>query len=228
MDCAKGINFILTNGGRMADYKGLGKAIKADAARRSAFRPRPAPAARPSAYALIADEKTHIKMACGDNKAAFRVAILDPEVTVSQPRRSPRSPASTRSPTPSSRSSARSATRSRRCARAAAFRYLEPNFETVLRQPANLAARAAMQLGRIPRRHGDRERHARRLPQLRQPADGPLRHHARHRHRHDAAARHPLQCTGGRVACMPNWSRRPDWPMDQPAAEVLADRVAEL
>src|SRR5215204_3607103 len=37
-------------------------------------------------YALIADEKTHLKMACGDRKAAFKVAILDPEVTVSQPR----------------------------------------------------------------------------------------------------------------------------------------------
>ena len=38
-------------------------------------------------YALIADEKTHLKMACGDRKAAFRVTILDPEVTVSQPRK---------------------------------------------------------------------------------------------------------------------------------------------
>src|SRR5262249_237738 len=28
MDCAKGINFVLTNGGRMADYKGFGKAAK--------------------------------------------------------------------------------------------------------------------------------------------------------------------------------------------------------
>ena len=28
MDCAKGINFLLTNGGRMADYKGFGKATK--------------------------------------------------------------------------------------------------------------------------------------------------------------------------------------------------------
>src|SRR5271156_5369495 len=26
MDCAKGINFLLTNGGQMADYKGFGKA----------------------------------------------------------------------------------------------------------------------------------------------------------------------------------------------------------
>src|SRR5262249_16180010 len=38
------------------------------------------------AYALISDADTHEKMACGDPKAAFRVTILDPAVTVSQPR----------------------------------------------------------------------------------------------------------------------------------------------
>jgi alcohol dehydrogenase len=36
-------------------------------------------------FALIADEKTHQKMACGDPKAAARVAILDPALTISQP-----------------------------------------------------------------------------------------------------------------------------------------------
>src|SRR5215204_5511223 len=36
-------------------------------------------------YALIADERSHLKMACGDRKAAFKAAILDPELTVSQP-----------------------------------------------------------------------------------------------------------------------------------------------
>ena len=36
-------------------------------------------------YALISDVETHVKMACGDPKAAFRVAILDPELTLSQP-----------------------------------------------------------------------------------------------------------------------------------------------
>src|SRR5258706_4587878 len=36
-------------------------------------------------YALISDPFTHVKMACGDPKAAFRVAILDPALTVSQP-----------------------------------------------------------------------------------------------------------------------------------------------
>src|SRR5256885_8005151 len=36
-------------------------------------------------YALISDADTHVKMACGDPKAAFRIAILDPALTVSQP-----------------------------------------------------------------------------------------------------------------------------------------------
>ena len=38
------------------------------------------------AYALISDADSHRKMACGDPKAAFRVAILDPEIALSQPR----------------------------------------------------------------------------------------------------------------------------------------------
>ena len=37
-------------------------------------------------YALISDERTHAKMACGDAGAAFRVALLDPELTASAPR----------------------------------------------------------------------------------------------------------------------------------------------
>lgn len=36
-------------------------------------------------YALISDAQTHVKMACGDRKAAFRSAILDPELTLTQP-----------------------------------------------------------------------------------------------------------------------------------------------
>src|SRR5437588_6849634 len=84
MDCAKGINFLLTNGGRMVDYKGFGKAAKpmlpAIAVPTTA-----GTGSEAQSYALIADETTHMKMACGDRKAAFRVAVLDPEVTVSQP-----------------------------------------------------------------------------------------------------------------------------------------------
>src|SRR5207247_4304774 len=36
-------------------------------------------------YALISDAGSHVKMACGDPKAAFRLALLDPCLTVSQP-----------------------------------------------------------------------------------------------------------------------------------------------
>ena len=36
-------------------------------------------------FAVIADPQTHMKMACGDKKAAAKVAILDPELTVTMP-----------------------------------------------------------------------------------------------------------------------------------------------
>jgi alcohol dehydrogenase len=38
-------------------------------------------------FALITDEQTHQKMACGDPKAAARIALLDPTLTLSQPAR---------------------------------------------------------------------------------------------------------------------------------------------
>ena len=84
MDCAKGINFVLTSGGSMADYRGYGKA-------RRPMLPMigvPTTAGTGSeaqTYALISDARTHEKMACGDPKAAFAAVILDPALTVSQP-----------------------------------------------------------------------------------------------------------------------------------------------
>src|SRR5439155_14824310 len=36
-------------------------------------------------YALISDPQTHVKMACGDPKALPRLAILDPDLTATQP-----------------------------------------------------------------------------------------------------------------------------------------------
>src|SRR3954447_11907449 len=84
MDCAKGINFILTNGGTMADYKGFGRAKKPMLP--SIGIPTTAgTGSEAQSYALIADERSHMKMACGDRKAAFSVAILDPELTATQP-----------------------------------------------------------------------------------------------------------------------------------------------
>ena len=85
MDTAKGANFILTNGGEIRDYWGWNKAAKP----MLPFIAIPTTAGTGSecqCYALIAEENTHAKMACGDPKAAARLAILDPELTLSQPR----------------------------------------------------------------------------------------------------------------------------------------------
>ncbi len=146
MDCAKGINFLLTNGGEMSDYKGFGKA-------RLPMLPSigvPTTAGTGSeaqSYALIADEKTHLKMACGDRKAAFRVAILDPEVTVSQPAKVT---AITGIDALSHALESYVCTRRNPFAQLLgreAWRLLEQNLSVVLRQPGNVASRACVQLG---------------------------------------------------------------------------------
>ena len=85
LDCAKGINFVFTNGGTMRDYRGFGKATRPMLP--SIGVPTTAgTGSEAQTYALISDPDSHEKMACGDPKAAFRVAILDPVLTVSQPR----------------------------------------------------------------------------------------------------------------------------------------------
>jgi alcohol dehydrogenase len=146
MDCAKGINFLLTNGGHMADYKGFGKASRPMLP--SVAVPTTAgTGSEAQSYALIADERSHLKMACGDRKAAFRAAILDPEVTVSQPAKvtavtgidalshALESYVTTRR-NPLAQTFAREA-----------WRLLEPNLSVALHEPTNLAARGAMQIG---------------------------------------------------------------------------------
>ncbi len=86
MDTAKGCNFILTNGGQMKDYWGIGKAKK-PMLPLIAIPTTGGTGSECQSFALITDEQTHQKMACGDPKAAARVAILDPALTVSQPPR---------------------------------------------------------------------------------------------------------------------------------------------
>jgi alcohol dehydrogenase len=84
LDCAKGINFVVTNGGTMRDYHGFGKAARPMLP--SIGVPTTAgTGSEAQAYAIISDADTHVKMACGDPEAAFRIAILDPVLTVSQP-----------------------------------------------------------------------------------------------------------------------------------------------
>jgi alcohol dehydrogenase len=86
MDTAKACNFLLTNGGEMKDYWGVGKATK-PMLPLIAIPTTSGTGSECQSAALIADEETHQKMACLDPKVAARVAILDPELTVSQPTR---------------------------------------------------------------------------------------------------------------------------------------------
>jgi alcohol dehydrogenase len=86
MDCAKGINFIHTNGGRMQDYWGIGKAAKLMLPM-IAIPTTAGTGSEAQSFALITDPATHQKMACGDPKAMCRVAILDPDLTRTQPQK---------------------------------------------------------------------------------------------------------------------------------------------
>ncbi len=83
LDVAKGCNFLLTNGGRMHDYWGVGKATK-PMLPLIAVPTTAGTGSETQSFALIADAETHMKMACGDKKAAARVAVLDPTLTVTQ------------------------------------------------------------------------------------------------------------------------------------------------
>jgi alcohol dehydrogenase len=84
MDCAKAINFLLTNGGRIEEYEGYGKAVN-PMLPMIGIPTTTGTGSEAQSYALISDARTHRKMACGDPNAAFRVAILDPALAVSQP-----------------------------------------------------------------------------------------------------------------------------------------------
>lgn len=84
MDCAKGVNFLLTNGGQMEDYWGVGKATQ-PMLPMIAVPTTAGTGSEAQSFALIANADTHMKMACGDKKAACRVALLDPELTLTMP-----------------------------------------------------------------------------------------------------------------------------------------------
>jgi alcohol dehydrogenase len=146
LDCAKGINFLLTNGGHMADYRGYGNAKK-PMLPMIAIPTTAGTGSEAQSYALISDAETHVKMACGDPKAAFRVALLDPALTVSQPRSITATAGFdaiahavetyvTTKRTPISEIFSREA-----------WQLLERNYERVLTEPNDLEARGAMQLG---------------------------------------------------------------------------------
>jgi alcohol dehydrogenase len=146
LDCAKGINFLLTNGGEMRDYHGYGKATR-PLLPMIAVPTTAGTGSEAQTYALISDADTHVKMACGDPRAAFRIAVLDPALTVSQP-----AGVTAAAGFDAIAHAVESYVTTRRnhvsdtFAREA-WRLLEANYERVLTHPEDLEARGAMQLG---------------------------------------------------------------------------------
>jgi alcohol dehydrogenase len=146
MDCCKGINFLYSNGGEMKDYWGVGKALR-PMLPMIAVPTTAGTGSETQSFALISDARTHVKMACGDKKAACRVALLDPELTVTQP---PRVTALTGIDALShaletfvtSRRNPVSLAFSRE-----AWRLLAGNFSKVIESPEDLEARGSMLLG---------------------------------------------------------------------------------
>ena len=84
MDCAKGINFLVSCGGKMQDYWGVGKAT-GPMLPLIAIPTTAGTGSEMQSFALISDKDSHIKMACGDKRAAAKIAILDPVLTLTQP-----------------------------------------------------------------------------------------------------------------------------------------------
>ncbi len=76
MDCAKGVNFLLTNGGKMEDYWGINRA-SLPMLPSIGIPTTIGTGSEAQSFALIAQRETHIKMACGDIKAKFGTVILD-------------------------------------------------------------------------------------------------------------------------------------------------------
>lgn len=146
LDTAKGANFLLTNGGRMQDYWGVGRAEK-PMLPLIAVPTTSGTGSECQSFALIADEETHQKMACGDPKAAARVALLDPLLTLSQPR----SVTACTGIDALSHALETAVTRRRNeislLYSREAFRLLFTHFRGVLEEPEDVDARAAMQLG---------------------------------------------------------------------------------
>ncbi len=85
MDCAKAANFLLTNGGSMEDYWGRNRA-KLPMLPSIGIPTTAGTGSEAQCFALISQEGTHRKMACGDLKARFRAVILDPTLLSSAPR----------------------------------------------------------------------------------------------------------------------------------------------
>jgi len=146
MDCAKGINVILANGGRIQDYWGVNKAAQP----MLPFIAIPTTAGTGSdaqSFALITDPETHQRMACGDEKTLPRLAILDPELTATMP---PKVASATGidalAHAVETAATKKRTDTSRRLSRQA-WELLESAFERSMVDPTNVQARENMLLG---------------------------------------------------------------------------------
>ncbi len=146
MDTAKGCNFLFTNGGEMADYRGKDLAKK----KMLPFIAVPTTSGTGSecqCYALIADPVTHQKMPCGDTKAMAVAAVLDPDLTLTQP------PLVTACTGLDALAHAvesyvsKAATPWSRLYAGRAYALVREHLPTVLQSPENREARGGMQLG---------------------------------------------------------------------------------
>jgi alcohol dehydrogenase len=146
LDCAKGINFLLSGGGAMRDYRGFGK-VGRPMLPSIGIPTTAGTGSEAQSYAIISDAETHEKMACGDPGAAFKVAILDPQLTTTAPS------GVTAIAGYDALSHAVEAYVTKRRNRvsalfaADAWRLLASNFTRVLEAPDDEAARGAMLLG---------------------------------------------------------------------------------
>lgn len=146
LDCAKGVNFVSTSGGMMRDYRGYGKASQ-PMLPMIGIPTTGGTGSEAQSYALISHAETHVKMACGDPRAAFRIALLDPMLTVSQPAAVT---AATGYDALSHAVEAFVTTKRTEISELFAregWRLLQAHYERVLRHPSDVDARGAMLLG---------------------------------------------------------------------------------
>jgi alcohol dehydrogenase len=146
LDCAKGANFLQADGGQIADFRGYGK-VRGTMLPMIGIPTTAGTGSDAQSYAVLSDARTHVKMACGDPGAAFKVALLDPVLTCSQP------PAVTASSGYDALSHAIEAfvttarsPLSQTFAREA-WRLIRGQLGRVLREPDHIEARGAMLLG---------------------------------------------------------------------------------
>ena len=146
MDCAKGINFLVSNGGRMKDYWGYGKAAK-PMLPMIAVPTTAGTGSEAQSYCIVSDPETGTRMACGDAKATFRAAILDPKLTLSQPQ-----PLAAATGYDALSHALETLVTTRHtalseCFSRSAWRLINRGFERMMKEPEDLEARGAMLLG---------------------------------------------------------------------------------